>query len=587
MWPHRHSWTPLVQVKERLERELLRVVTKATGTLWESTLDSHSIQVCHQGTHGFSTARLSDGLDAPQAPRIRQSSVLQGSPRDGDGLNSSVKDTFLGASPQGLWQAMGTAPFLGTSPTGLATGLTQSSTAQFLSVPSDRPAAQASRSAPPPVLGAAADAGPGKRTIYFTTALSKEFREVKTDQIGAMPAAMSAGRGALPPVVYAYPVPRSRLRDFDNTLAFCRTLGAAEAELGVAFPRAGVRQMCREAVLKCYEVGRQQATLPCRGITALHVLPLFVYTYVMDPAATAPQVSSCVNQALQGEAEEAGRQRQISAGVSSGSRAFRFWLPLIWQLQCVLDSLPPVNQSLALYRGVPKYLFAAQEADPKGEGSKSRLAAGHIYDVGQLYCFPSFLSCTRAEDVARKVALNASVSAKQEGTVVTIKGKVNSCAKVLCGCGVVWCTGLCCVVLCHVASYGAALCCVAYRVVGYVVLCCVVLCCVVLCCGVLWCVVVWCGVVWCGVVWCGVVWCGVVWCVVLCCVVLCCVVLCCVVLCCVVLCCVVLCCVVLCCVVLCCVVLCCVDTAQHHNRVVVRCIVPCRDVLCIPLDHRP
>ena len=115
---------------------------------------------------------------------------------------------------------------------------------------------------------------------------------------------------------------------------YCRRNEEEARRLGMSFTVTGIVQMCSEAVMKCYEIGRQRYDFPT-NVTALHVLPLFVYTYEIE-APGNNQIYSCMNRAMREGTEE----------------LIGFWLPLIWQLHCVLHCLPIPDKPLQLYRGV-------------------------------------------------------------------------------------------------------------------------------------------------------------------------------------------------------------------------------------------
>ena len=75
-----------------------------------------------------------------------------------------------------------------------------------------------------------------------------------------------------------------------STLQFCLALPDTTRQSYLALPETtrpqfaekAVKDMCVEAVMKVYELGRQRLILDMPHITPLHVLPVFVYTYELD-----------------------------------------------------------------------------------------------------------------------------------------------------------------------------------------------------------------------------------------------------------------------------------------------------------------
>ena len=140
-----------------------------------------------------------------------------------------------------------------------------------------------------------------------------------------------------------------------GTLPFC--LALPDNTVGLWFSELAVTELCVDAVLKVYELGRQRAILG-----PLQILPIYVYTYELS--GDGAQIYESMNTAMRENSE---------AGIA-------FWRPLIWQVDCVLLLLPPYKGRL--YRGISMRFSSAS------------------YKAGQQVCWPAFSSSSITRAVA-------------------------------------------------------------------------------------------------------------------------------------------------------------------------------------------
>ena len=146
----------------------------------------------------------------------------------------------------------------------------------------------------------------------------------------------------------------SQYRSPEGTLPFC--LALPQNDGGLQFDRQAIVEMYVNAVFRLHEVHRQGHSLG-----PLHIVSLYVYTYELP--CDGHQIYRAMNRAMR----------------QADGNAIAFWRPLIWQVDCALQSLPPFSGKV--YRGIDIQV---------------------PYEVGHTVCWPVFPSASATQSVARE-----------------------------------------------------------------------------------------------------------------------------------------------------------------------------------------